>query len=291
MMSDDPLFLLIDGHNIAYRSYFAIRNLTRSDGTAVNAVYGFIRTVESLKRKWKPTHWCAAFDGGLPEERLALLEEYKAQRPEMPEELSHQLDWIEQYCRAARMACLRMEAREADDIIATLARRAEADGADAYIVSGDKDLMQLVGERIRMINPAKPDETVDAAAVRDKTGVQPEQIVDWLALTGDTSDNIPGLAGVGPKTAARWLHEFETLDGVLAHADDVQPPRFADVLAAQRDLLERNRMLVRLDDDVPLERAWSGMTVDGPDVGALLALYDKMEFKRMADDLRNPSLL
>jgi len=210
------LLLLLDGTGIAYRSYHAIRGLKTRDGRPTNALFGFARALESERAKWNPTHWAVVFDGGRPAERLALLDSYKAQRKPMPDDLLQQLKLIDRYLELAGVPYILIPGKEADDLIAALARRAERRGWDVVVVSSDKDLLQLPSERIRLARPGKHGEVIDAVKVKELTGVEPEQIPLWLALIGDAVDNIPGVPGVGPKKAADLVNRYGSLSGVAA---------------------------------------------------------------------------
>lgn len=286
----DSRFVIVDGHNIAYRSFYAIREMNRSDGVPTNAVFGCIRTLEAIKQRWKPTHWAVTFDGGLPKERMALLETYKAQRKPLPDELRTQLDWIQRYLTAARISWLLKDGCEADDLMATLAERAAADGADVLVVTGDKDLLQLVGDRVGVINPAKPDLRMDAEAVKAKTGVAPEQVLGWLALMGDVSDNVPGVPGVGTKTAAKLMNTYGALEEVLRCAADVHPERIGKALAEHADRVRLNERIMSLDRNLTLEKRWDDMRCDVGNAVELLRLYEELEFHTMASALREPEL-
>ena len=200
--------LIIDGHAYAYRAFHAIRELRSPAGQPTNAIYGFVKMLEKMRAAVEPTHLMVVWDGGLSGERLAALPDYKAHRPEMPADLRPQLDWIVDYLAAAGIASYRADGVEADDYIATLARSAAA-GWNVVIASDDKDFMQLVSARIGLLNPNDKTGMIwGRTQVLAKSGVEPEQVADWLALMGDAVDNIPGVPGVGPKTAAELLKQF-----------------------------------------------------------------------------------
>jgi len=276
----DASLLLIDGHALAYRSFFGIRNLSTRDGRPTNALFGFIRAVEHLTETWRPTQFATVFDAGLPEERMRLLPEYKAQRARMPDELRQQLPLLHAYLDTAGLACLEEAGQEADDIIATLATTAAGDGARVLIVSSDKDLFQLVGPRIHMVSSGKGATLMGADEVRAKTGVAPDRICDWLALVGDTADNIPGLPGVGAKTAAKWLNEYGTLNGILERMEDVQPARLRERLKEYRDRLERNLELVRLRTDLHCS-PWDSLLYAPADQALLNRFYEQYELNSL----------
>jgi DNA polymerase-1 len=246
-------WLLIDGFNLAYRCFYATPALTRADGFPTNALHGWVKSLWRLIDQEKPAHTAVFFDLGGSRERLELHPEYKAQRAEMPDDLSRQIDGVKTLTRLLGLAAVEIEGIESDDLLATCAARRAAEGDEVLIVSSDKDFAQLVGERIRVLLPppsAQPRlgwRLLDAAGVRDKFGVGPERIVDYLALIGDTSDNIPGLNGVGPKTAIKWLERHGDLEGILAAAGAIEPERFRAPLAESAARLRLNRRLVTLN--------------------------------------------
>ena len=273
--------VLVDGHNIAYRSFHAIRDLSRRDGHPTNATFGFIRTVEAIRNQWHPTHWCVLFDGGLPEARLADLPEYKANRPPMPELLRPQLSDMQAYLDVSRIPWLRVEGQEADDLIATAASAARS-SAMVHIVSSDKDLSQLCDEKISMIPPSDLARPQGPVEIEKRTGVPPSKIADWLALTGDTSDNISGVPGIGPKTAAQILHLFPDLDAVWSHLAQLPvSDRIRTLLAEHRDTVERNRRLTALHCDLPLPADWKTWACV-PRPAAARPWLESMEFHSMA---------
>lgn len=285
-MPQDTL-LLVDGTGVAYRAFYAIRSLSTRSGRPTNAVFGFIKMLQQLGELWKPTHRAVVFDGGLPKERMEKLPTYKAQREPMPDALRGQFEAIEEYLRRSEVPSLRLEGEEADDVIATLAARAAERGMEVVVASSDKDLYQLVGERVAMVAPSKAGARMGPAEVAEKTGVPPERIVDWLALTGDSVDNIPGVPGVGAKTAAKLLSEFGSLDGLWARLGEVGSERIRQALEASRETVARNLELVRLRRDLPLGADWDAMRVRPPDAGRLLPFYEEMEFGSMARAMRD----
>ena len=205
--------LIVDGHAYAYRAFYAIRTSIPPRARRQTRFHGFIRMLAKMRTQLQPTHLAVVWDGGLAPERMTLHASYKAQRPEMPSALEAQLDEIVDYLRAASIFSFMKESAEADDCIAVLARQAEEAGMEVVIASSDKDFMQLVSPRVRLLNPHDRNETLwGAEEVKRKTGVEPTQIVDWLSLTGDTVDNIPGVPGVGAKTAANLLTQFRTVE-------------------------------------------------------------------------------
>ena len=288
---DGPGLLILDGHNIAYRSFFAIRGLSAADGHPTNALFGFIKTLNALRERCRPTHGCVVFDAGLPTERTDRLATYKAQRPPMPDDLRRQLPVIAAFLRRAAVPEFREPGQEADDVIATLARAAAADGARVWIASNDKDLYQLVNDRIEILPPASAAESIGTDGVRARTGVAPGQMVDWLALTGDAVDNIPGVPGIGPKTAARLLERYTSLENLWAQLASVLPERIRTLLAEHRPIVERNAALMRLRSDLGLAREWRACALAMPCAAGLLAFYEQWGLRSLARDLSEPRLL
>lgn len=282
--------LLVDALGIAYRAFYAIAGLATAAGQPTNAVYGFIKTCMQMERIWHPTHKLVVFDGGMPAERLALLATYKAQRPAMPPALRAQLPVIDAWLDAAAIAHVRLDGREADDVLASVAVRAEAAGLDVLVASSDKDLMQVVSSSIAVITPGKANEKMGVDEVLAKMGVRPDQIVDWLALTGDSSDNIPGVPGIGAKTAARLLQQWQSLGNALDHVDAVEPEKTRRALQEQRELIARNQAVLRLQTDIDCGTSLADMQARPPDARRLLAFYEEMEFHTLARALREPTL-
>lgn len=282
--------LLVDGLAGAYRFFYAIRGLTTAAGEPTNAVYGFVRMMQQLARTWNPTHWAVVFDGGTPPARLALVPEYKANRKPMPDALRAQLPILNAYLDAAGIPGVRLDACEADDVIATLARRAADAGCDVRIATGDKDLFQLVDDHVRIVSMAGETKIMDEAAVQEKTGVPPSNIPDWLALTGDNADNIKGVPGIGPKTAAKLLCEFGGLQQVYARLDEVQSQKVRQVLDANRNIVERNLKMVRLDCEVDNVPDWMPMRRQAEPVRPLLDFYRRYELHAFVGSLTSPEL-
>lgn len=291
-VSEKLAFLVLDGHNLAYRSYFAVRGLTTREGRPSNALFGFVKVWRALKDTLRPTHACAVFDGGLPAERTALLPEYKAQRPPMPEDLRGQLEAIEQFLGVARVPVFRQAGQEADDVIATLATSAARDGVAVRIASNDKDLCAIVTDRIHLLTPgAEGGGELGPAEVAARFGVPPERVLEWLSLTGDASDNVPGVPGVGPKTAAKLLTDFGSLESLWARLAEVKPDRLRERLEAHREQVLRNRELMRLRTDLPLPRGWRDCAVAEPDPAALRDFYARWDFDSLLRELASPRLL
>ena len=276
------LFLL-DGMALAYRAHFAfLRNpLTTSAGAPTSAVFGFLLTLDRVLEQEKPERIAVVFDADEPTFRHKAYPEYKATREKMPEELPAQLEWIAQIVRALGIPFLREPGYEADDVIGTLALRESARGHDVWIVSGDKDMTQLVGPRVRLYNLLKPREgavdLVDAARVQEIWGVPPERIVDVLALMGDASDNVPGVPGVGEKTAVELVAAHGDVEQVLAAAPTLAKKKLGERLVEHRELARLSKRLVTIDTAVPLHETWDDLARRPLDVPTLREAYRALE--------------
>ena len=273
--------LIVDGHAYAYRAFHAIRDLRSPSGQPTNAVYGFVKMLDKMRAALVPTHLVVVWDGGLSADRLAALPDYKAQRPEMPDDLRPQFNEIGKYLAAAGLAEFCGDGVEADDYIACLARRAAAADWRVVIASADKDFMQLVSDRIGLLNPNDKTGAVwTREQVHAKAGVEPEQVADWLALMGDAVDNIPGVPGVGPKTAAELLKQFGSVEILLARLDEVKSERLRLALLAATEKVRRNLALVRLHE-VPCDFVPEQLKPQAPDRGKLHGLFTGWGFKGM----------
>ncbi|MBI3415829.1 MAG: hypothetical protein HY043_11025 [Verrucomicrobia bacterium] len=278
--------LVVDGHAYAYRAFYAIRSLNSPSGAATNAIYGFIKMLAKMRALLEPTHVVVVWDGGLSEQRTASLPGYKAQRPPMPEDLGHQIEEIETYLAAARITSLCDAGVEADDRIATLTRHAVAAGANVVIASSDKDFMQLVSPQVGLLNPNDKSETIwSNEQVLAKTGVRPEQIVDWLSLIGDSVDNIPGVTGVGPKTATELIRQYGSAAGVFEKVGEIRSEKLRANLLAAREAVERNQRLIRLLDDLDGGFSFDNFADAAPDVARLRELYERWGFRSLRQEL------
>ncbi len=279
--------ILFDGTGVVYRAFYAIKDLSTSGGRPINAVLGFSRMFQSLLREWKPSHCAVIFDGGLPAERMKLLEEYKAQRPPMPDLLRVQLVMIEEYLDCANVPWVRVDVEEADDVLAVLVKRYQESVEELFIVTSDKDMYQLVNERVRILSPSKAGGVMGPEEVQKKTGVYPKHIVDWLALIGDSSDNIPGVPGVGPKTAAKLLNEFPSLDEIWKGLDGASSSKLRSLLEANRERVERNVEIVRLRSWLDCPFALDEMAVQEPDGEKMLAFLEDLELHSLVREFSN----
>ena len=250
-----PRLFLIDGNNQMYRAYHAIRGLSGPDGRSTNAVYGFVTMLKKLLTDHRPEYIVASFDLAGPTFRDQLVADYKANRTPMPPDLAEQIAWVHDACRALGVPIVNLEGCEADDVIGTLARKAAAAGFEAVIVTGDKDFFQLVGGPITVFNPRDEGAWFDADGVLQKFGVRPDQVVDVLALMGDTIDNVKGVPGIGEKGARDLIASHGTLDALLEKAADVPQKRYREGLQTYADQARHSRELlkIRTDVDVPFE--------------------------------------
>ena len=282
-------FLLVDAFSLIYRAFFAIPNLTAPDGHTVNAIYGFTKMLRKLCADFAPTHVAVVFDLGPPVRRLARLPSYKAQRPPTPPLLEEQLPGIREMLAALRVAAVEIEGEEADDIIATLAVQAARAGGHSIIASSDKDFLQLVGPQIQIIRPdGKQAMLLDSCTVVARYGVKPEQIADYLSLIGDSVDNIPGIPGVGPKTAVELLTTFQSLDNLLARVGEISKPKLRETIAAEAERIRANRVLVTLYTDLSLPVSLDALRVQPADETKLAELFQKHGFKSMLAELQSP---
>ncbi|MGA0062294.1 MAG: DNA polymerase I [Candidatus Planktophila sp.] len=282
--------LLIDGHSMAYRAFFALpaENFTTAQGQHTNAIYGFATMLISLLKDEKPTHVAVAFDVSRKTFRTEIFPEYKANRAKTPDEFRSQMSYLHELVTGFGITQFELEGFEADDIIATITKRAESEGAEVLICTGDRDSFQLVSENTTVLYPKRgvselarmtPD------AVIEKYGMTPAQYPDFAALRGDPSDNLPSIPGVGEKTAAKWVIEYGSLTSLLAEADKVSG-KVGDALRANLESVRRNRELTQLIHDAPINfsidsLAWSGVTVEN-----LSALFEKLEFRTLKDRIK-----
>ncbi len=282
-MSATPQRLfLIDGSGYIYRAYFAIRHLSNSKGEATNAVYGFINMLLKVVREQQPDHLAVVFDSRGPTFRHQLYPQYKANRAAMPEDLVPQVPLIKEVVRAFNMPAIELAGFEADDIIATLAKRFAAAGMEVTVVTGDKDLMQIVAERITLLDTMK-DQASGLAEVAARFGGTPAQVVEVQALAGDSSDNVPGVPGIGEKTAVELIREFGTVEQLLNCLDRLKGKR-RENLATYADQARLSWQLVKLRDDVPLEFDYRDFALSPPDRPALTALFKQLEFHKLLQE-------
>ncbi|MBI1948388.1 MAG: DNA polymerase I [Deltaproteobacteria bacterium] len=285
-----PVLYLVDGSGYIFRAFYAIRRMTASNGQATNAVFGFTTMLLKVLKEHAPSHIAIAFDPGGKNFRHELYPDYKANRSAPPEDLPPQIPLIHQLVEHLGITKVVVKGFEADDVLGTLARRAEGQGYDVVIITGDKDLMQLVDEHtslideLRMQKGSSETSEIRREQVIAKFGVPPERVVDVLALAGDSSDNVPGVRGIGEKTATELVNQWGDLESVLAHADDVKQPSRREKLKADAEAARLSKRLVTIREDVPLDLTVDELRYRGPDRAALLKLFNLLEFRRIIND-------
>ena len=278
-------FLLVDGSSYLYRAFHVpnLQLLTNARGEPTGAALGVVNMLRSLMTDYDPQYMAVVFDARGKTFRHEMYSEYKANRPSMPEELAVQVEPLFALVRAMGLPLLQVSGVEADDVIGTLARQASANGMDTVISTGDKDMAQLVDEHVTLVNTMSRTE-LDSNGVLEKFGVYPTQIIDFLALTGDASDNIPGVPKVGPKTAAKWLTQYGSLDVVMEYADEVKG-KVGESLRASLEMLPLSRELTTIRCDLELESAPQDLQVQAQDTARLRELYTQLDFSRLLEEL------
>ena len=275
--------LLVDGSSYLYRAFHALPDLRNSAGEPTNALRGVLSMLRKLQREYPADYIACVFDAKGKTFRDDLYPDYKANRPPMPDDLRSQIEPLHEAIRAEGWPLVVIDGVEADDVIGTLVVDASKHGIKSIVSTGDKDMAQLVDEHVTLVNTMS-EETLDIPGVTTKFGVPPERIVDYLTLIGDSVDNVPGVAKVGPKTAVKWLAEFGTLDNLVAQADSVKGV-VGENLRAARDWLPRARELLTIKTDVALPFALDELALRTPDADALRALYTRYEFRTWLRDL------
>jgi len=284
-IDEKPLLVLVDGSNYVFRAFYAIRDLSNSKGFPTNAIYGFTTMLMKLRRDFNPQYLAIAFDLKGPTFRHEVFESYKAHRKPVPDSLLPQIPAIKEIVRAFSIPILEQQGTEADDVIGTLARRYAEEGLRVIIVSGDKDLMQLVTDDIIMVDTMK-DKTYDKAAVKERFGVEPEKIPEILGIMGDTSDNIPGIPGVGPKGALALIEEFGTVDEVIENVEKIMNGRVKKAVAEFADQARLSRRLAEIRIDVDIDFDLEKARCDAPDRERLKQLFKEYEFSLLLQDLK-----
>jgi DNA polymerase-1 len=274
---------IVDALNFLFRAFHALPPLSNSKGLPTGAVYGLCQMLLRIERDWRPTHTCVIYDAPGPTFRDEIFAAYKANRPPMPADLAAQIGLSRQVVEAFGLPVLSVPGVEADDTIATLARQAVAAGLQVVICSSDKDLMQLCSEQIRLLDTMK-NKLLGPAEVHEKFGVAPDRLGDLLALMGDSVDNVPGVEGIGPKTAADLISQYGSIEGVIAHVDEIKGKK-GKTIASSLDAIEISRKLVRLREDVALNRDVRDLQRAEPDRTRLRELFGELEFTRLLAQL------
>jgi DNA polymerase I len=285
-MSHKRLFL-IDGMSHIYRAYYAIRNLNNSRGLAVNAVFGFTSMLRKLIQDHQPEFIGVAFDLEGPTLRQEKFEAYKATRKPMPEDLVLQIPYIRRVCEVFRVPVIGFPGYEADDVIGTLAGKAVQSGLDAVLVTSDKDMLQLVSDRIVVLDTMKDDLVIDPEGVVKKLGVKPEQVADLLGLWGDASDNIPGAPGIGEKGAKELIQTYGTLENCLQNWENVKRKTYQESLRDNVDKIRLSHELATIHRDLPIELDLETLALSEPDRKAAFALFSELEFKSLTREFQD----
>jgi len=283
MADKKPPLVLIDGSSYLFRAFHALPPLTNSKGQPTGAVYGVINMLNKLVEEYKPENIAVVFDAKGKTFRNDMYKEYKANRPPIPDELRSQIAPLHELVEALGYPMIVIPDVEADDVIGTYAKMATEQKVDTLISTGDKDLAQLVNPHVTLINTMN-NLIMDEAGVMKKFDVPPSAIIDYLALMGDTSDNIPGIPKVGPKTAAKWLNQYETLDNLVAHADEIKG-KVGESFRDNLDLLPLSKQLTTIKCDVELEQSIKDLAMRAPDIEKLRQIYTQMEFKTWLSNL------
>ncbi len=281
MSNTERRVYLIDGSSYIYRAYYAIRHLSNSKGMATNAIYGFTKMLMKVAREEAPDHLAVIFDAKGPTFRKEIYPEYKTNRAAMPEDLVSQIPYIKDVVRAFNIPALEKPGYEADDIIATLARRFADEGMEVTVVTGDKDLMQIVSDRVRMLDTMK-DKVFGPAEVAERF-CSPAQVIEIQALAGDSSDNVPGVPGIGEKTAKTLIEQFGTIDNLLANLDQLKGKR-RENLEAYAEQARLSKKLVTLVDDLSLDADYDSFALTEPDQAALTKLFKECEFHALLQE-------
>jgi|TARA_B110000438_G_scaffold203075_1_gene194769 DNA polymerase-1 len=280
---------LIDGFNLVFRAYYGMPELTRKDGFPTGALHGWVRSLWWVADRVEPDRIIVFFDLGAPKRQLDLHPDYKANRGDTPEDLVKQIPVVKEWTRAMGYGGIEQDGVEADDLIGAYAKRIAERGDEAIIVSADKDLAQLVGPQVSQLlppptaNPRLGWRRLDSGGVEDKFGIPPKLIPDYLALIGDTSDNIPGVKGVGPKTAVKWLRQYRSIEGVIENCGEIMPKRFQRMVHAQQDDIRRNLKMTLL------ETGYDCSPLDAPipiDEDRAIGLLEEMEMTASAQSAR-----
>ncbi|HYQ48603.1 MAG TPA: DNA polymerase I [Thermodesulfovibrionales bacterium] len=271
---------IIDGNSYVYRAYYAIRSLTNSKGFPTNAIFGFTNMLMKIIRDRHPEALVVSFDSPEPTERHMLFGQYKANRKETPADLAEQLPHIRRVIEALHIRIFELPGYEADDLIGTIAKKAASGGTNVYIVTADKDMMQLVDDRIKVYDPMK-DRILDREYVIGKFGVGPERVTEFMALTGDAVDNIPGVKGIGEKTAKELLSDFSSIDELLEHPERISRERLRTLIVQNRDMVLMSQKLATIDVAAPVDVDPAEFVMKEPDWLSLLSLFKEYEFSSL----------
>lgn len=291
-MAESPCAYLLDGSSYIFRAFFALPALSNASGLPTNAVYGFTTMTVKLLKTYRPDYLAVALDAGRETFRNRIYQEYKSNRPEAPPALIPQFPYIRKVLEAMKVTVLEREGYEADDLIATLSRQLSARGARVVIVSGDKDLMQLVCDGIKILDTGK-DKWIGLSEVREKFGVEPDKVIEVMGLMGDSTDNIPGVRGVGEKTAIALIQRYHSIENLFSHLDDLDQSglkgveRIRKALLAGKEAAFLSRTLATVKSDVPIELELDDLRYRGWDKEKLRALFSELGFTHLVKSLES----
>ena len=280
-----PILYLIDGTAYIYRAFHAVRGLTNSKGMPTNAVFGFTRMLQKLVQERQPRYMAMCFDAKGPTFRHEMYSEYKAHRPPMPQEMAVQIPYIKEVTKGFNIPVIEMTGFEADDLMGTYARLAEGRGYDVVLVTGDKDFMQLVTEHTVIYDPMK-DETIDQTAIAKKLNLTPAQVIDMMGLSGDTADNIPGVPGIGPKTATSLIQNFGSLENLYDNIDTIKTPKQREKLATHKEQAFLSRTLATINTQVTPTIDPEQLVCRKPDDTVLAELFQELEFRELQQNFQ-----
>jgi DNA polymerase-1 len=282
-MPNRPRLFLIDGSSYLFRAFYAIRHLSNSKGLPTNAIFGFTQMLLKILKEHHPDYLAVIFDSKAPTFRSEVYKEYKANRPAMPEGLTPQIPYIKKIIEGYRIALLEMDGYEADDLIGTVAKRLESE-ADVVIITGDKDILQLVSDRIQVYDTMK-EKKFGVEEVIERFGVSPEQVVEVMGLSGDAIDNIPGVPGIGEKTAIQLIENYGSIENLLTHVEEIPQKRLKENLKAHGDLARLSRQLATIHTDVPARYQLKDFSLSSPDLKSLKEIFKELEFNKLLKDL------
>lgn len=291
-MAESPCAYLLDGSSYIFRAFFALPALSNASGLPTNAVYGFTAMTVKLLKTYRPDYLAVALDAGRETFRNRIYHEYKSNRPEAPPALIPQFPYIRKVLEAMKVAVLEREGYEADDLIATLSKQLSARGARVVIVSGDKDLMQLVCDGIRILDTGK-DKWIGLSEVREKFGVEPDKVIEVMGLMGDSTDNIPGVRGIGEKTAIALIQRYHSIENLFSHLDDLEQSglrgveRIRKALLAGKENAFLSRTLATVKSDVPIELELDDLRYRGWNKEKLRALFSELGFTHLVKSLES----
>lgn len=289
-MTKTKKIFIVDASNYIFRSYYAIRGMTNSEGVATNALYGFVRAIKKMQKDFKPDYMAIVFDGPRNKEsRLEIYADYKGHRDSAPDDLYPQIGMAKEFCLACNLPIIEVDGVEADDAMGAVARFAKKKGIESYLCSSDKDLCQLVDDKTFILQTHKDNLVIDEKAVIEKYGINPDQFIDYLAIVGDSSDNIPGIKGFGPKTATNLLQKFGSLNELLSKTDELTNKKQAEKILSEQENAEISFKLATIDVDVDVPQNLDFYISQEGDIEALRSFYEKMEFKTFLRDLNAPA--